>query len=93
MEKTKSQSLFERAKKVIPGGVNSPVRAFRAVGGDPLFIAKAKGPHLWDADNNKFIDYVCSWGPMILGHAADSVVDAAKVAIENSSSFLQAMYS
>ena len=87
MEKTKSQSLFERAKKVIPGGVNSPVRAFRAVGGDPLFIAKAKGPHLWDADNNKFIDYVCSWGPMILGHAADSVVDAAKVAIENSSSF------
>ena len=87
MEKTKSQSLFERAKKVIPGGVNSPVRAFRAVGGDPLFIAKAKGPHLWDADDNKFIDYVCSWGPMILGHAADSVVDAAKVAIENSSSF------
>ena len=72
--------------KGYPGGVNSPVRAFRAVGGDPVY-RKSKGPHLWDADDNKFIDYVCSWGPMILGHAADSVVAAAKVAIENSSSF------
>jgi len=87
MSISKSQALFERAKKVIPGGVNSPVRAFRAVGGDPLFIRKAKGPHLWDADDNRYIDYVGSWGPMILGHADPKVNAAAKTAIDGSSSF------
>lgn len=72
---------------MIPGGVNSPVRAFRAVGGDPLFISKANGAYLWDADDNRYIDYVGSWGPMILGHANESVNAAAKKAIDHSSSF------
>ena len=65
----KSRKLFQRALRVIPGGVNSPVRAFRAVGRDPLFIEKAKGPRIYDVDGNSYIDYVLSWGPMILGHA------------------------
>ncbi len=65
---TKSEALFERAKKVMPGGVNSPVRAFNAVGGNPRFITEAKGAYIYDADGNKYIDYVGSWGPMILGH-------------------------
>jgi glutamate-1-semialdehyde 2,1-aminomutase len=69
-----SRALFTRAQHVIPGGVNSPVRAFRAVGGEPLFIARASGAHLWDADGNKLIDHVGSWGPMILGHAHPRVV-------------------
>ncbi|MCJ7593688.1 MAG: aminotransferase class III-fold pyridoxal phosphate-dependent enzyme, partial [Desulfobacterales bacterium] len=64
-----SRELFERAKKLIPGGVNSPVRAGKAVGMDPRFIARAEGCHLWDAEGRRYIDYVCSWGPMILGHA------------------------
>ncbi|HTB24760.1 MAG TPA: glutamate-1-semialdehyde 2,1-aminomutase, partial [Puia sp.] len=76
MEINKSKELFERAQKTIPGGVNSPVRAFRSVGGTPLFINKAKGSYLYDADGNKYIDYIASWGPMILGHAHESVVDA-----------------
>jgi glutamate-1-semialdehyde 2,1-aminomutase len=76
MEIIKSKALFERAQKTIPGGVNSPVRAFRSVGGTPLFINKAKGSYLYDADGNKYIDYIASWGPMILGHAHESVVDA-----------------
>jgi glutamate-1-semialdehyde 2,1-aminomutase len=70
--------LFERAQKTIPGGVNSPVRAFRSVGGTPLFINKAKGSYLYDADGNKYIDYIASWGPMILGHAQDAVVQAIR---------------
>ena len=61
-------SFFDEAKKYIPGGVNSPVRAFGSVGGEPYFVAKGKGSHIWDTDNNEYIDYVCSWGPMILGH-------------------------
>ena len=69
----KSKELFARAQS-IPGGVNSPVRAFRAVGGEPPFIARAKGAYLWDADGPKYIDYVGSWGPMILGHAHPDVV-------------------
>ena len=76
MKTTRSQQLFAEAQRYIPGGVNSPVRAFKSVGGQPLFIAKAKGPCLWDADGNKFIDYVLSWGPMILGHAPGSVIKA-----------------
>jgi glutamate-1-semialdehyde 2,1-aminomutase len=76
MEINKSIALFERAQKTIPGGVNSPVRAFRSVGGTPLFIKKAKGSYLYDADGNKYIDYIASWGPMILGHAHEEVVRA-----------------
>jgi len=71
-----SQQLFERAQQSIPGGVNSPVRAFKSVGGTPLFISKAKGAYLYDADGNKYIDYIASWGPMILGHAYEPVVKA-----------------
>jgi glutamate-1-semialdehyde 2,1-aminomutase len=73
---TKSKELFERAQKSIPGGVNSPVRAFKSVGGTPLFIQKAKGPYLYDVDGNRYIDYIASWGPMILGHAWQPVVTA-----------------
>jgi glutamate-1-semialdehyde 2,1-aminomutase len=76
MEIKRSKELFERAQKTIPGGVNSPVRAFRSVGGNPLFIQKAKGCYLFDADGNKYIDYIASWGPMILGHAYEPVVKA-----------------
>lgn len=72
---TKSEILFERAKKVMPGGVNSPVRAFNAVGGNPRFITEAKGAYIYDADGNKYIDYVGSWGPMILGHNDDDVLE------------------
>ncbi|RJR14166.1 aminotransferase class III-fold pyridoxal phosphate-dependent enzyme, partial [Candidatus Parcubacteria bacterium] len=64
-----SRKLFRQAQQSIPGGVNSPVRAFRAVGGNPLFISRAKGSKIFDADGNSYIDYVLSWGPMILGHA------------------------
>src|SRR5664279_1413585 len=76
MDIQKSRDLFERAQKTIPGGVNSPVRAFRSVGGTPIFIKKAKGSYLYDADGNKYIDYIASWGPMILGHAHEEVVKA-----------------
>ncbi len=69
-------SFFDEAKKYIPGGVNSPVRAFGSVGGEPYFVAKGKGSHIWDTDNNEYIDYVCSWGPMILGHCDKDVNDA-----------------
>lgn len=72
----KSKSLFDRAQKSIPGGVNSPVRAFKSVGGTPLFIQKAKGAYLYDADGNQYIDYIASWGPMILGHAYEPVIKA-----------------
>ncbi len=72
----RSSALFAEAQKVIPGGVNSPVRAFKAVGGEPIFVEKAKGAYLYDADGNALIDYINSWGPMILGHAYEPVVDA-----------------
>jgi len=78
MEINKSIELFARAQKTIPGGVNSPVRAFRSVGGTPIFINKAKGCYLYDADGNKYIDYIASWGPMILGHAHETVVNAIR---------------
>ncbi|HLK29578.1 MAG TPA: glutamate-1-semialdehyde 2,1-aminomutase [Puia sp.] len=82
-----SQELFSRAQQSIPGGVNSPVRAFKSVGGTPLFIKKAKGAFLFDADNNKYIDYIASWGPMILGHAHDEVVKAIQEQALSSTSY------
>lgn len=87
MRREKSEALFEKAKTYFPGGVNSPVRAFRSVGGTPLFIEKGKGSHIWDADGNEFIDFCGSWGPLILGHANAHVVDAIKKTVENGSSF------
>jgi glutamate-1-semialdehyde 2,1-aminomutase len=82
-----SRELQKRAEKVIPGGVNSPVRAFRAVGGEPPFIVRGQGSRIWDADANEYIDYVCSWGPLILGHAHPDVVAAIAHANEQGSSF------
>jgi glutamate-1-semialdehyde 2,1-aminomutase len=73
---TRSEQLFEAAKKVIPGGVNSPVRAFRSIGGTPRFIAAADGAYMTDVDGNRYLDYVCSWGPMILGHNSELVRQA-----------------
>ena len=83
----KSQALFERAQKSIPGGVNSPVRAFKSVGGTPVFMKSAKGAYLYDADGNKYIDYIASWGPMILGHAYEPVVKAIQEKALGSTSF------
>lgn len=87
METSKSKALYERASEVIPGGVNSPVRAFNSVGGTPIFINKAKGAYLWDEDGNKYIDYISSWGPMLLGHAEPNVVKAVQETAANSTSF------
>ena len=84
---TKSKSLFERARRLIPGGVNSPVRAGKAVGVDPPFIARAKGCHLWDADRKRYIDYVGSWGPMILGHSHPGVVKALQEKVPKGTSY------
>jgi glutamate-1-semialdehyde 2,1-aminomutase len=83
----KSKALFERAQQSIPGGVNSPVRAFKSVGGTPVFIQKAKGAYLYDVDGNRYIDYINSWGPMILGHAYEPVVNAIKERVADSTSF------
>ncbi len=82
-----SQALFDKALQWIPGGVNSPVRAFRAVGGNPFFAVRANGAAVWDADGNAYVDYVGTWGPAILGHAPQVVVDAVKCAAENGTSF------
>ena len=87
MNTEKSRRLFEEAKKYIPGGVNSPVRAFKSVGGDPLFITKGKGSKFWDADDNEYIDYIGSWGPHLFGHNPVFIIDAFKAAIENGTSF------
>lgn len=84
---TKSKELFERAQRSIPGGVNSPVRAFKSVGGTPLFMTRAKGAYMYDADNNRYIDYINSWGPMILGHAYEPVVNAIQEKALKSTSF------
>jgi glutamate-1-semialdehyde 2,1-aminomutase len=84
---SKSEQLFARASQSIAGGVNSPVRAFRAVGGTPLFFSKAEGPFLFDADGKRYIDYIGSWGPMIAGHANPRVLQAVRDAIENGLSF------
>lgn len=83
----KSKELFERAQRSIPGGVNSPVRAFKSVGGNPLFIRNAKGAYLYDEDGNKYIDYIASWGPMILGHAYEPVVKAIQEKALDSTSY------
>jgi len=82
-----SQSLFEKAQQCIPGGVNSPVRAFKAVGGTPVFIEKAKGAHVFDADGNQYIEYINSWGPMLIGHAHPEIIGAVSEAIAHSLSF------
>lgn len=87
MKTTRSSKLFTEAQQLIPGGVNSPVRAFRSVGGEPRFIKRAKGARLYDVDGNSYIDYVLSWGPMILGHAAPSVISAIKRAAANGTSY------
>ena len=87
MNISKSQEFFERAQKSIPGGVNSPVRAFKSVGGTPVFLQKAKGAYLYDVDGNRYIDYINSWGPMILGHAFEPVVEAIQKKVLDSTSF------
>jgi glutamate-1-semialdehyde 2,1-aminomutase len=84
---SKSEDLFARAQRVIPGGVNSPVRAFKAVGGTPLFIARAQGARVWDADGRAYLDYLGSWGPMILGHAHPAVVEAVARAVRDGTSY------
>lgn len=84
---TKSEQLFSEAQDYIPGGVNSPVRAFKGVGGTPIFFTKGEGAYLFDADDNQYIDYVASWGPMILGHANQAVVDAVKDTLEKGLGF------
>lgn len=87
MNRDKSIALFEKAKQYFPGGVNSPVRAFKSVGGNPLFIEKGDGSHIWDADGNEFIDYCCSWGPLILGHNNPNVRKAIEGALGLGTSF------
>ena len=87
MQHPHSHDLFERAQRSIPGGVNSPVRAFRSVGTDPIFYARAKGSRVWDADGNEYIDFVASWGPMILGHAPDVVLDAVRQQLDRGTSY------
>ncbi|MCE5324767.1 glutamate-1-semialdehyde 2,1-aminomutase [bacterium] len=84
---SKSNELFERAKQLMPGGVNSPVRAFGSVGGQPIFIKRGKGCRVFDEDGNSYIDYVCSWGPLILGHAYPSVVDAIRQTAQDGTTF------
>ncbi|MFT5103665.1 MAG: glutamate-1-semialdehyde 2,1-aminomutase [Candidatus Latescibacterota bacterium] len=83
----RSSALFQQAQEVIPGGVNSPVRAFKAVGGDPIFVDRASGAYLYDVDGNKLIDYINSWGPMILGHAHEAVLDAVIAKAKKGTSF------
>ena len=87
MKYQRSSQLFKEANIVIPGGVNSPVRAFKAVGGTPIFVKKAKGAYLYDEDGNRLIDYINSWGPMILGHAYKPVVDAVVDKAKKGTSF------
>jgi glutamate-1-semialdehyde 2,1-aminomutase len=87
LKHNKSKELFSKAKRIIPGGVNSPVRAFKAVGGNPIFIESAKGSKIYDVDGNEYIDYVLSWGPMILGHCHLQVTNALKKAADKGSSF------
>ncbi|MGA3090706.1 MAG: glutamate-1-semialdehyde 2,1-aminomutase [Terriglobales bacterium] len=82
-----SRTLHRRAEQLIPGGVNSPVRAFRSVGGDPLYIVRGEGSHIWDADDNEYVDYIGSWGPLILGHAPPAVLEAVIAAARRGTSF------
>jgi len=83
----RSRQIFDASRRLMPGGVNSPVRAFQAVGGEPVVFAYGKGPRLWDVDGNEYIDYVCSWGPLILGHAHPSIVEVLQRAAERGTSF------
>src|SRR5690349_3650876 len=87
ISRKKSEQLFAEALKYIPGGVNSPVRAFRAVGGEPFFVNKAKGAHVWDVDGNDYVDYVGTWGPAILGHAYPKIIKAVQDAAQHGTSF------
>src|SRR5258708_23136599 len=87
MSRVKSEELFATALRCIPGGVNSPVRAFRAVGGQPFFVNRAKGARVWDVDGNELIDYVGTWGPAILGHAHPKIIQAVQKAAELGTSF------
>jgi glutamate-1-semialdehyde 2,1-aminomutase len=87
MNTTKSIEAFQKARQLMPGGVNSPVRAFNSVGGDPIFIERGKGSRVWDIDGNEYIDFVASWGPLILGHARDEIVDAIREAAAKGTSF------
>ncbi|WP_236939145.1 glutamate-1-semialdehyde 2,1-aminomutase [Evansella clarkii] len=87
MDRNKSEAAFEQAKKVMPGGVNSPVRAFKSVKMDPVFMERGEGAHIWDVDGNEYIDYVLSWGPLVLGHADGQVVEALKKITEKGTSF------
>ncbi|MBI4220941.1 MAG: glutamate-1-semialdehyde 2,1-aminomutase [Chloroflexi bacterium] len=84
---TRSSDLYSRARKKIPGGVNSPARSWKSVGGEPLFFARGEGPYVWDADGNRLVDYVCSWGPLILGHAHPAVVKAVQEAAQKGTSY------
>ncbi|MBZ0290824.1 MAG: aminotransferase class III-fold pyridoxal phosphate-dependent enzyme, partial [Anaerolineae bacterium] len=87
MKTAQSEKLFARAQELIPGGVNSPVRAFRSVGGTPRFIERGDGAYIWDADGNRYIDYVLSWGPLVLGHAHPKVVEALQTALLRGTSY------
>jgi glutamate-1-semialdehyde 2,1-aminomutase len=87
MNHSKSEELFRRAREIIPGGVNSPVRAFRSVGGNPPFIARGQGAHIFDVDGNEYIDYVCSWGPLLLGHRHPEILAALERALRIGTSF------
>ncbi|MCL5097460.1 MAG: glutamate-1-semialdehyde 2,1-aminomutase [Candidatus Omnitrophica bacterium] len=87
ISRVKSEQLFAEALQLMPGGVNSPVRAFRAVGGQPFFVQKAKGAHIWDVDGNEYVDYVCTWGPAILGHAPPPIIEAVQRAAQAGTSF------
>src|SRR5215472_11907226 len=87
MKTSRSEALFAQAQARIPGGVNSPVRAFRGVGGVPRFIARGEGSRIFDADGNSYIDYVCSWGPLLLGHRPAPVMDALRQTLEGGTSF------
>ncbi|RKD30624.1 glutamate-1-semialdehyde 2,1-aminomutase [Thermohalobacter berrensis] len=87
MEHIRSKKLYEEAKKYIPGGVNSPVRAFKSVGLDPVFIEKAKGSKVYDVDGNSYIDYICSWGPLILGHSNDEILDGIEEVLNRGTSY------
>ena len=87
MKNERSKSLFDDAQRLMPGGVNSPARSWSGVGGDPLFLARGAGSRVWDADGNEYIDYVCSWGPLVLGHAHPQVVAAINEAAQNGTSF------
>src|SRR5512134_722126 len=87
MKTENSMRLFRQAQALLPGGVDSPVRAFRAVGGQPLFIERGEGPYLYDVDDNRYIDYVLSWGPLITGHAHPQVVEAIREAALKGTSY------